>query len=134
MKSRLIFYIVTIRSEALYGKRPEDFTEAEKEMMRQHAAVGYRILNLSEETLNIAESVYGHHERWDGLGYPKGLKEEEIPLLSRIIAIAETYERIRNQGDYTEESKTEALRLIRENAGTQFDPNIVALFEKIMSA
>lgn len=119
-------------SEALYGKRTEDFTEAEKEMMRQHPAVGYRILNLSEETLDIAEVVYAHHERWDGLGYPKGLKQEEIPVLSRIIAIAETYERILHQGDYTEEGKEEALKFILENAGKLFDPDIVTLFEKIM--
>ena len=100
--------------------------------MRQHPATGYRLLNLSEETLDLANGVYGHHEFWDGSGYPKGLRGEEIPLISRIITVVETYERIRNQGNYSRESMEEALQIIRENAGIKFDPAIAESFIKMI--
>jgi diguanylate cyclase (GGDEF)-like protein len=109
---------------SVLGKNPQSLTEAEREMVRQHPAVGYRILNLSANTLDLAESVYGHHERWNGSGYPKGLKGEEIPLHSRIIAVAEAYARIRNRHPKAN-SGGQALKILREGSGTQFDPKIV---------
>ena len=111
-------------SNDILEKDPETLTEGEKERVRQHPAVGYRILNLYEDSADLADGVFGHHERWDGSGYPKGLKGEEIPFISRIIAIAEAYERVRNRGNYLEESKECALRVILEGAGKQFDPSI----------
>ncbi|NLB42326.1 MAG: HD domain-containing protein, partial [Clostridiales bacterium] len=75
-------------------------SEKESEEMKRHPLIGYRILNLFNETLDIAETVFTHHERWDGKGYPKGLEGNEIPLTARIIAVAEAYDSMCNmQGD-----------------------------------
>jgi HD-GYP domain-containing protein (c-di-GMP phosphodiesterase class II) len=83
--------------------------------MQQHSAVGYRILSLLDETLDLAEYVYSHHEKWDGSGYPRGLKGEQIPLISRIIAVAETYERVLNKGDFPlRDRKKAALDVITD--------------------
>lgn len=107
----------------------ESLNEYELETVRQHAVVGYRILNIFEDTMDIAEYVYSHHERWDGTGYPRGLKGEQIPLLSRILSVAEAYDRMiyRKEVMYysTEERKTEALEMIRAASGTRFDPQLV---------
>ena len=105
----------------------------EKEEVHQHPAVGYRILSLFDETLDLSEYVYYHHERWDGSGYPKGLKGEEIPLISRIIAVAEAYDH--NTGDRTtlKLSKSEALNEISSLAGTKYDPAVVEAFNIVLS-
>lgn len=101
------------------------FTDEEREKIRLHSAVGYRILNLFDDTLDLAEYVYGHHERWDGSGYPRGLKGEQIPLISRIITAVETYDRVLNRGEDTlEERKNEARKIIMDGRGTQFDPQV----------
>jgi len=111
----------------------EALTEEERDKMRQHPVVGYRILNLFDDTLDLAEYVYSHHERWDGSGYPRGLEGEQIPLLSRIISVVETYERIINKGTLPlEERKNMALETIKEGAGTRFDPKIVVWFVQMM--
>lgn len=113
--------------------RKDYFTDEEREKIRLHSAVGYRILNLFDDTLDLAEYVYGHHERWDGSGYPRGLKEEEIPLISRIITAVETYDRVLNRGELTlEERKQEARNIIKEGAGTQFDPRIAEVLIGIL--
>jgi len=120
-----------ILNEKILSK--EELTEEEMETMQQHSAVGFRILSLFDDKLDLAEYVYSHHERWDGKGYPRGLKGERIPLISRIIAVAETYERVLNRGEETiEERKRTAVETIRSGAGTQFDPEIAALFFEIM--
>ena len=111
----------------------DQLPDAEREKIRQHSALGYRILNLFDDTLDLAEGVLGHHERWDGTGYPKGLKGNDIPLLSRIISVAETYERISSGADSQEPSgKGVALKVIREGAGRQFDPQIAGLLVRLM--
>ncbi len=111
----------------------ETLTEEEQEKMRQHPVVGYRISNLFDDTLDLAEYIYNHHERWDGKGYPRGLKGEQIPLISRVISIAETYDRVLNKGELSKvESKTVAIKVIKEGAGKQFDPEIAELFIRMM--
>ena len=111
----------------------DDLGEVERERIHQHSAVGYRILNLFDDTLDLAEGVYSHHERWDGTGYPKGLKGSDIPLLSRVISVAETYERVSSGADAHEPgSKEMALQVIREGAGKQFDPQIADLLIRMM--
>ena len=117
--------------QALLSK--SSLTGEEFESMRQHSAVGYRILNLFDDTLDLAEPVYSHHERWDGRGYPRGLKGEQIPLLSRIIYVVETYDRVINgEGWSRGTGKKEAIEEIRKGAGTQFDPAIAERFAKMM--
>jgi diguanylate cyclase (GGDEF)-like protein/PAS domain S-box-containing protein len=111
----------------------DTLTDEELEKMQQHSAVGYRILSLFDDTLDLAEYVYGHHERWDGSGYPRELKGEQIPLISRIIAVAETYDRVLNRGKLLlDERKKAALDVIKQGAGTQFDPQIALLFSQLI--
>ncbi len=112
----------------------DTLSDEEFEKMQQHPVVGYRILSLSDDTLDLAEYVYGHHERWDGNGYPRGLKGEQIPLLSRIITVVETYDRVLNKGKLTlKDRKLAALDVIRNGAGTQFDPQIAELFVQMIN-
>jgi len=111
----------------------EELAVEEFEEIRQHSVVGYRILNLFDDTLDLAEYVYSHHESWDGSGYPRGLKGEQIPLIARIISIAETYERVLNRGNLSiSESKRKAIETIKKGAGKQFDPAIAELFAQMM--
>ncbi len=106
-----------------------ELTDREWNYIRRHSLVGYRILNSFDDTMDLAESVLAHHERWDGAGYPKGLKGEKIPRIARIIAIAESYDRmIHHSANRAAMGKEQALAVIRENSGSQFDPVLAARF------
>lgn len=106
--------------------------DEESEKHRQHAAVGYRILSMFEETMNLADHVYGHHEHWDGRGYPRGIQGERISLFARIISLVEVYERLCFKGGrFHEESRKEAIRKIVKSSGQRFDPNLVKVFLKV---
>lgn len=101
--------------------------------IKKHSILGYRILNSFDDTVDLAELVLAHHEKWDGSGYPNGLKGEEIPLLSRIISIAESYDwMIIDSSNTMAKSKDDAISEIIENAGTQFDPQLAELFVQIV--
>ncbi len=118
-------------NEELLGKTSR-LTAMEKLEKQQHPVIAYRILNLFNNTLDLAEAVYYHQERWDGKGYPKGLKGEEIPIQSRIIAIAEQYEHLLNPANDRVLSKEEALLRIKELAGSKLDPQLAELFIRII--
>ena len=125
---------ITIDKDILSKK---ELSEEEKEKMYQHPVVGYRILNLFDETLDLAEYIYNHHERWDGLGYPRGVAKDEIPFISRIIAVVETYDRIvygysAIRDKDSKINKERAISIIEEGSGKQFDPKIVKVFLEIM--
>lgn len=122
---------ITLSEEIL--NRSDLLTEEEKKKTQQHSIVGYRILNLFDDTLDLAEGVLNHHETWDGLGYPKELKGEEIPVLARVISIAEVYDAMTNNLNKSAISKEDALQEIRKLSGTKFDPDIVDVFIKLMS-
>lgn len=116
-----------VLEEQLLHKKP--LTDEDLEKMQQHPVAGYRILNLFDDTLDLAEPVYSHHERWNGTGYPRGLRGEEIPLLARILAVTETYDRVLNRGEEPLETRiAKARKVIEEDAGIQFDPAVVAAF------
>jgi diguanylate cyclase (GGDEF)-like protein/PAS domain S-box-containing protein len=102
--------------------------------MKRHSEIGYRILSSLNEYSQIAEYVLAHHERWDGKGYPKGLKNEDIPFESRIVAAADSYETMTGESPYREAlSKASAAQEIAKNAGSQFDPGISKIFvEKVL--
>lgn len=117
-----------VLDEELLNKE-EHLSEDERQKRQQHPVVSYRILNLVDDTLDLADGAYGHHEKWDGSGYPKGLKGEEIPLMSRIIAIAESYEkRISILESLEPESIKSILNDIRKESGTHFDPGLIDIF------
>jgi len=106
----------------------------EWELIWKHPEIGYRIAVSSPELAPIAEAVLSHHEWWNGKGYPRELKGEEIPLPSRIIAIADAYDVMTHQQPYKEAmSREEALRELQRKAGSQFDPQLLPLFIKIVS-
>lgn len=110
-----------------------NITDKEWNEIKKHPVIGYRILNSFDQTLNIAEIVFAHQERWDGTGYPKGLKGDEIPIISRIIAIAESYERRFSEAAGDEHDKMiKATENIRKGAGTHFDPALTEIFIKMI--
>lgn len=113
--------------------KPEALTEAEWVQVKTHSKIGYRIALSCPEINHLAECILTHHERWDGKGYPLGLKAEEIPLMARIIAILDAYDAMVNGRPYQiSMQSTQALKEIQHCAGTQFDPDLVRLFVKYM--
>ncbi len=118
-------------NETLFNK-PAMLTEEEWIDMRRHPEVGFRILSASTDTAYIAKSVLAHHERFDGNGYPNGLKGGSIPVMARILAVADAYEAMTNERPYrSTKSKDEALSELKNLRGTQFDPDIVDVFLKL---
>jgi putative two-component system response regulator len=117
-------------------KKPGKLTEDEFEAMKKHAAFGgtiiERIQMLTKENdfLKYAKIfAASHHEKWDGTGYPNGLKGNEIPLFGRIMAIADVYDALTSERPYKKAfSHEEAVRIIVESSGKQFDPALVEVF------
>ncbi|MDR1184499.1 MAG: HD domain-containing protein [Coriobacteriales bacterium] len=119
--------------------KPGKLTDAEFEVMKRHAAIGEVLIeNMERNTsecpfLHHAKVIAAtHHERWDGSGYPHGLKGEEIPLEGRLMAIADVYDAIISKRVYKERrDPAEAARIIVEGSGTHFDPILVEIFKEI---
>ena len=110
-------------------KKSGKLTEEEFSTIKKHPETGYQILKSVDEYLPLAEDVLYHHESWDGSGYPKGLKGEEIPLNARIITVADAYEAMTSKRTYRPaRSKEEAIAELKRFAGIQFDPHIVKVF------
>jgi putative nucleotidyltransferase with HDIG domain len=120
-----------VLSDALLNKTSK-LTSLEKMEKLQHPVVGYRILSLFDNTLDLAEAVYYHHERWDGSGYPKGLQGEEIPVHSRIIGLAEQYDHLRNRITDKPLGKEDALLRIQQLSGIKFDLKLTDKFISIV--
>jgi diguanylate cyclase (GGDEF)-like protein len=112
----------------------DTLTPEEWEIMKKHSEIGYRIALAAPELSHIAEKILYHHEWWDGSGYPRGLKGEEIPLLSRIVAIADSYDVMTNGRPYKKAlNPEEAVGELKRCAGTHFDPHLVEVFLSIHS-
>ena len=108
---------------------PEEF-----EVVKTHSVLGARVLaDSGSEVLGVAEQIArSHHERWDGDGYPDGLAGEAIPLVARIVGVADVFDVLLHERPYKEAWTVEdAAREIRAGAGTQFDPGVVAAFDAL---
>jgi PAS domain S-box/diguanylate cyclase (GGDEF) domain/uncharacterized domain HDIG len=114
--------------------KPGKLTNDEWEEIMRHPEIGYRILNTVQHMSEIANYVLAHHERWDGTGYPKSLKGEEIPLQSRIIAVADAFDAMTSERSYRNAlSEENAILELEKNARAQFDPQLVRIFiEKVL--
>lgn len=109
--------------------KPGKLDDKEWEQIKRHPEIGYRILSTSPEYAEIAQDILSHHERYDGKGYPRGLKGEEIPIRARIITVADSYDAMVSDRPYRRPlTHQEAIDEIKRNLGTQFDPNIGMLF------
>lgn len=120
--------LIAVPSEILMKEGPLD--QSEWMTVKRHPEVGYRIARAtSSETSSVADEILSHHERWDGEGYPNGLKEEEIPLLSRLLSIVDAFDAITHDRPYRKaRTVQEAMEEIKSCAGGHFDPCLVALF------
>jgi len=109
-------------------RKPGELTDSERLVLERHPQIGFRMLDsLGVDT--VADIVLHHHERWDGAGYPDGMRGEEIPLGARIIFVADAYDAITSDRVYSpKRSSGAALAELERCAGTQFDPTIVAAF------
>ena len=109
--------------------KPGKLTEAEFAKMKIHPTVGGDILKRVNFPYPVEDIVRYHHEKWDGSGYPKGLKGEAIPLVARIISVVDFYDATRCDRPYRKGMKREeSLALLRSMAGTAFDPKVVHMF------
>ncbi len=114
--------------------KPGRLTDEERSIINQHPAIGYRIARTIPELNQAAEFILAHHERWDGAGYPKGLSGDDIPIVSRIIAIVDAYDvMITGRRYQAPRTKEEAIAELKRCAGTQFDPDITAIFIRLLS-
>ena len=114
--------------------KEENLNSDEWGEIKRHPEVGYQILRSVNEFSNIANYVLEHHERWDGSGYPKGLKSEEISVEARIIAVAEAYESMTSDRIYNKAlNEEDTINELKKYSGIQFDPQVAQVFiEKVL--
>ncbi|PHS15997.1 MAG: phosphohydrolase [Blastopirellula sp.] len=110
-------------------RKPGRLNDEEYEHIKQHPQLGYNILKDLKQLEEVLPVVLHHHERWDGQGYPHGLKEEENPILARITAVADSYDAMTSDRPYRKGMPEEKVKAIfREGAGTQWDPKVIEAF------
>ena len=113
--------------------KPGKLTAEEMEIIKQHPQFAYDLLSPIEYLRDALDIPYFHHEKWDGTGYPHGLKGEEIPLPARIFAVVDVYDAVTSDRPYREAwSKEKAFEYIQSLEGTHFDPLVVEMFFSVM--
>ncbi|MBQ2803869.1 MAG: HD-GYP domain-containing protein, partial [Lachnospiraceae bacterium] len=114
-------------------KKPDHLTDEESKIIKRHPEIGYSIMKDFNAIENAAEGVLYHHERYDGKGYPRQLKGEQIPLYGRIIAVADAFDAMNSNRIYRQAGQKEYIvEQIRNGIGTQFDPKIAEIFLKLI--
>jgi two-component system cell cycle response regulator len=114
--------------------KPGPLEDSEWEFVRQHTLIGERIIASAAALVPVARLVRSSGERWDGSGYPDALREEQIPLGSRVIAVCEAYAAMISERPYSVAMRpSRALEELERTAGTQFDPEVVAAFQRVVS-
>ncbi|MBC7093945.1 GAF domain-containing protein [Candidatus Bipolaricaulota bacterium] len=115
--------------------KPDKLTDEEWEIMRRHPQYAYEMLSPIEYLRPALDIPYCHHEKWDGTGYPRGLKGEQIPLSARIFAVADVWDALTSDRPYRPAwPREKALEYIREQAGKHFDPKVVEAFLKLIES
>ena len=110
-------------------------TPAEFEAMKRHTVVGSEILAPLPHLNGVSSFVRGHHERWDGKGYPEGLKGEKIPFLARIFAVVDNWDALTSDRPYRDAMPSRVARLrLAQAVESQFDTSVVAAFEAILAS
>lgn len=127
-----------VKDEILF--KPGKLTDEEWGKMKEHPVAGAQFFTrengcrMSREEKEVVRlAILHHHERWDGRGYPDGLKGEKIPLTAKVIAVADAYDAMTTDRPYRRAMpKEEALRQVKEGAGTQFDPEVAEVFVELL--
>ena len=116
-------------------RKPGKLDKDEWAKMQEHSAIGFEILGTHNDDLLSATSIMAlqHHERWNGKGYPKGLKKDEIHLYARIVACADVFDALTSVRPYkTAWTNKKAINLIKEERGEHFDPLVVDAFLEVV--
>jgi len=115
--------------------KPSTYTEEERNIIRGHSIIGASIIGQLGLLDSEKQIIKHHHERFDGTGYPDGLKNKEIPLLARILSVADVYDAVSSDRAYRKKmEKNEILKIIKKGGGTKFDPDVVDAFFKLYYA
>ncbi|MEX2271042.1 MAG: HD domain-containing phosphohydrolase [Vicinamibacterales bacterium] len=115
--------------------KPGKLTAAELEVMRRHASIGADILSSMDFSYPVVPIVRHHHENWDGTGYPRGLRGEQIPLGARILAVVDCYDALTSDRPYRPKmSSEEAVAVLQERSGTMYEPRVVDTFVRLLAA
>ena len=114
--------------------KPDKLTDDEWQIMRYHPVYAYEMLSPISFLRQAVQIPYSHHEKWDGTGYPRRLREEQIPLAARIFAVVDVWDALTSDRPYRQAWPQEkALSYIRERTGTEFDPQVVEAFLRVQS-
>ncbi len=112
--------------------KPSTYTEEEYKIIKEHSLIGASIVGQLGLLESEKQIIKYHHERFDGTGYPDGLKEKEIPLLARILSVADVYDAVSSDRAYRKKmEKNEVIKIIKKGGGTKFDPDVVDAFFKL---
>lgn len=131
--SALLHDVGKIGIEDSILRKKDKLTDQEFKKIKEHTIMGANIIEPVDFLKNSYKAIYHHHERYNGNGYPDGIKEEEIPLSAKIIAVADSYDAMGSDRPYRKKlSKDKIIKEIKEQSGKQFDPNVVKAFLSIL--